>query len=393
MAHSVKKKTASHIYWGLDASTGRLKHISEVSSGLDCSCICVACHTPLEARKGEIRKHHFAHVSNYECMYASEVAVYKALADIIEKEGIVSLPDVSLKFDSYRKDELIQEARKLPVCTTSFECAPLAYPPTLEITAGGSHLRILIDFNNYYTPEDLEEFIQEAREGEYSILLYKMPGIEKDHFFTPANLRNVLNSHAGADWLFSRLADRWRERYFANVRTPVEYQSGFLCPISQNKVNDKYAARKTDCARCDYNIGKYPECKCLAFVGIRSKEDFKRPLEDRMADIERLRLQNEARIAKDEEQERSSRSFNQATIHTSSGPTEEEMDAAYQKIKAEFDPSSPNWTVDQYGRRWIKCTACGEIKQDSQMSSYGGKDGVNLGICSICVRKNRDCTP
>ena len=62
--------------------------------------------------------------------------------------GVISLPDVTLKFDSCRKDELIQEARTLPVCTTSFKCEALAYPPTLEITAGGSHLRVLIDFNN-----------------------------------------------------------------------------------------------------------------------------------------------------------------------------------------------------------------------------------------------------
>lgn len=393
MAKSIKKRTASHIYFGVVKNTGELVHISDVPSGKKCGCICIACQKPLEARKGEIRRHHFAHISNYECMYASEVAVYKALADIIETEGTISLPAVSLKFDSYRKDELIQNDRTLPVCSTSFECEPLVYPPTLKIAAGGSHLRVLIDFNNYYTPEDLETLIEEAEKDEHSVLLYKMPKIETDNYFTPANLRDVLRTHKGAEWLFSRLAARWRKRYFANARTPAEFQSGFLCPISRNKFNGTYAARRTDCARCEYNIGTPPGCKCLAFVGIRCKEDFTRPLADRMADIESLRLENEARIAEDEKRKQSLRPFIHATNHTSSGPTEQELEAAYQKIKSAFDPSSTEWTMDPYGRRWIKCKVCGEIKRDSQMSFYGGTDGVNLGICSTCTQQNRKQTP
>lgn len=389
MAHSVKKKTASHIYWGLDVSNGRLKHISEVPSGLKCGCICVACHKTLEARKGEVRRHHFAHASNYECMYASEVAVYKAFADIIEKEGKIYLPDVTLKFDSYRKDELLQGARTFQVSATLFECQPLAYPPTLVITAGGSHLRVLIDFNNYYTPEDLEEFIQEAKKDKYSILLYRMPGIVTENYFTPENLRDVLRTHKDAEWLFSRLSDRWMERYTANARTPAGYKSGFLCPISRDKCDGRYAVRWVDCAHCDYNVGTPPGCKCLAFVGIRSKEDFTRPLAERMADIEKLRLENETRIAESETLMRSSRVRIQITEHAASAPTKEELDAAYQKIKETFDSTSPEWTVDHYGRRWVKCKVCGEIKRDFQMSFYGGKDGGNLGICSSCARQDR----
>jgi len=84
MQTNVKKRFASHIYYGLDATTGELRHISEVVSGKKCNCVCAACGQPMEARKGSERKHHFAHVSNYECMYASEVAIYKAFSQCIE---------------------------------------------------------------------------------------------------------------------------------------------------------------------------------------------------------------------------------------------------------------------------------------------------------------------
>lgn len=68
MAKNIKKRSASHIYFGVNKLTGELKHISEVPSGQKCNCICAACLQPFEARKGTRRRHHFAHVSNYECM-------------------------------------------------------------------------------------------------------------------------------------------------------------------------------------------------------------------------------------------------------------------------------------------------------------------------------------
>jgi len=87
MAHDIKKRSASHIYFGVHSKSGEIMHISKVPSGQKCNCVCAACGQPFEARKGSIRRHHFAHVSNYECMYASEVAIYKA-GSRIGKDGL-----------------------------------------------------------------------------------------------------------------------------------------------------------------------------------------------------------------------------------------------------------------------------------------------------------------
>lgn len=98
MAHDIKKRSASHIYFGVHSKSGEIMHISKVPSGQKCNCVCAACGQPFEARKGSIRRHHFAHVSNYECMYASEVAIYKALAAELEKTDCLTLPPVMLRF-------------------------------------------------------------------------------------------------------------------------------------------------------------------------------------------------------------------------------------------------------------------------------------------------------
>ena len=52
------------------------------------------------------------------------------------------------------------------------------------------------------------------------------------------------------------------------------------------------------------------------------------------------------------------------------GPTQEDLDAEYIRICQSYDPTSDEWTVDRYNRRWIMCTVCGRIKQDAQMSYY-----------------------
>lgn len=64
--------------------------------------------------------------------------------------------------------------------------------------------------------------------------------------------------------------------------------------------------------------------------------------------------------------------------------------AEYQRIKESFDPNASEWTVDKCERRWIQCKVCGEIKRDFDFSSYGGINGMNLGLCKVCSRKGFD---
>ena len=305
MAKNIKKRSASHIYFGVNKLTGELKHISEVPSGQKCNCICAACLQPFEARKGTRRRHHFAHVSNYECMYASEVAIYKAIAEALKQSGFLTLPPVMLRFPAWHDPELLQEARRLKIDSVAFECEPLSYPPLLRVTMQGTPLRILLDFDRYYDDDDRVELAEEAKVEDYSLLLISMPKIEQDTEFTPDRLQSALQDNDRTEWVFSRLEEQWKQKYYAVAVSPPEHGTGNLCPISFGKYKGKYSARWIDCAHCHFNVAQPPCCLCVAGAGIQKKEDFKRDLQDRLFDIDKIRRTNEEEIRLREVRERS----------------------------------------------------------------------------------------
>lgn len=79
-----------------------LLHISEVCSGLACNCVCPKCLSPLVARKGTQRGHHFAHHSSQPCTYATETALHLAAKDILARLRLIRLPAVHVQFRSHR---------------------------------------------------------------------------------------------------------------------------------------------------------------------------------------------------------------------------------------------------------------------------------------------------
>ena len=244
---------------------------------------------------------------------------------------------------------------------------------------------------------DRVELAEEAKAEDYSLLLISMPKIDQDTEFTPDRLQSALQDNDRTEWVFSRLEEQWKQKYYAVAVSPPEHGTGNLCPISFGKYKGKYSARWIDCAHCHFNVAQPPCCLCVAGAGIQKKEDFKRDLQDRLFDIDKIRRTNEEEIRLREERERS---FERRSVYprptpyaarpvVPAGPTQEELDAEYIRICQSYDPTSDEWTVDRYNRRWIMCTVCGRIKQDAQMSYYGGKGGANRGVCADCSRNGR----
>jgi len=46
-----------------------------------------------------------------------------------------------------------------------------------------------------------------------------------------------------------------------------------------------------------------------------------------------------------------------------------------------------NHVVDKRNKRLLLCTSCNQIYSEDDMSSYGGEDSMNKGICEECSRR------
>ncbi len=90
----VQTESKAELSFGEQA--GKLLHISDVSSGLECDCICPACKTPLVARKGDVRKHHFAHHQGTDSEACLETVLHCYAKQVIEQHKQITLPEDSL---------------------------------------------------------------------------------------------------------------------------------------------------------------------------------------------------------------------------------------------------------------------------------------------------------
>lgn len=89
---SKEKQSVHGIPFAMHRPTKRMVSATDVERGLTCDCICVACQSPLVARKGEIRIAHFAHHRDTDCSSAAEAAVHWMAKQVIAEKGHIFVP-------------------------------------------------------------------------------------------------------------------------------------------------------------------------------------------------------------------------------------------------------------------------------------------------------------
>ncbi len=73
--------------------SGKLTSIEDVESGENCKCICLYCETALIAKKGEIKRHHFAHKNKKECAYGFALALHERVQQVLSNTSEIAIPE------------------------------------------------------------------------------------------------------------------------------------------------------------------------------------------------------------------------------------------------------------------------------------------------------------
>ena len=125
-----------------------------VLRGLQCECTCPCCGCAMVARKGDVRRHHFAHHSEQprECYFAFETELHILAKVLIEQEKRICLPV------SFSKAGENQSCEIFPVTNVRIEKFHLGRKPDLIVDIDGYDYVIEIAVTHFCDPAKVMEY-------------------------------------------------------------------------------------------------------------------------------------------------------------------------------------------------------------------------------------------
>lgn len=380
---NIKHANKSHLYWGIDKSTGNVVHIDDVvSRGLNCNCKCAACQGDFIARKGKKNIHHFAHLSNYECVYANEIAVYILVKDILANCREISVPGVTVRMG--KRIVTVSSVQKAEVGPVNYHCDPGQYPPVLIAELSGIRTRIILPFGGYFKEEDYTILKREARERKWYCLSIKLPRITDNSVVSTEQIENAIYGEpTEKNWVRSAKRDRIEKRIRDSSRIPATVELNgntvYACPIHEREQDGIHYALDVDCDNCSYNCAEYPKCSCLAVDGYLTLVDLNSSPEQRMKGLKDLQKRiDDKREMKEQGSKGHENTYDhyrigEGSISAKTLSEDEKYRLGLEEIRDKMNKPMSYPIRDSFKVRWAKCIFCGEIKAEFEMPDIGGK--------------------
>ncbi len=341
-----------------DGAVITISDISERERGLDCNCYCPHCHGRFEARLGEIRIHHFSHLSggcDEEAAFVS--GLYSLFMEYIVNNDVV-IPKLSV-FWAYSKHAYTKEAffERISYVTTMgryneelllnqtqlrFESAEIAHKNNLPCAILAHCKGRTLAFCLVPPPTVCKTYSAKAYK-EISSLAVDLHTLD----FNAMNREQLFESFAQklrfAKWLFnSRAID------------------------ALDRVNQKNSQWQEKVA-----IEEEQKKKQRNWQPAHESDGYSRKHSQKSKDStpnEVVREQNQVE--------------NTAFLNR-----EDQLKKGFCEVKSKFTQQDEP-IRDSYGQRWVQCKMCGKIKPDFEFPSYGGRGSVNLGVCKECTKKD-----
>ncbi|MDM0116755.1 hypothetical protein QTI66_31975 [Variovorax sp. J22R133] len=139
------------IFAGVDAN-GVIRFVGDVPRGAACGCFCEACGAPLVARRGDVRRPHFAHEASQErpdC-FAGAVNLLRRLAiEVLQDMPQLRLPTMRVRVSTRPPLPVLQETFEHDPGTATaqrWEAKPAQHAPAgLLALASGTHVRVFVE--------------------------------------------------------------------------------------------------------------------------------------------------------------------------------------------------------------------------------------------------------
>lgn len=188
---------------------GELFHIDQVESGEKCGCCCPACSGTLIARKGEQKRHHFAHKAEGNCHHACETTLHLLAKKLLSEAKTFTIPKVLLQFPCQEPLE-ISGAMEIPVVAVELEQRYHPIIPDVVVTTTGNQKLMIEIFVTHAVDEEKLEKIKRIGISvtEIDLSAYRESAI------TEKSLKNILLKESEEKyWIFNRREAEYRQKF------------------------------------------------------------------------------------------------------------------------------------------------------------------------------------
>ncbi len=221
-----------HTAYGL--RDGKLLFIEDVQSGLACDCVCASCGQPLIAKKGALRRHHFAHFEITDCQGSGETILHRLSKELLAGlESLMVPPYIFIKKRKSKFSTLVaHEARVakgglVRVDSVRVEEVEEGFVPDIIIESDSKSLIVEVAVTHKVSRTKLRR-----------IRKRDLPAIEirldrNDAFLSRDELKAKLQSNLDSKvWLFHPAQREEERRFFSKCRDAIaKYRMRLSIPV------------------------------------------------------------------------------------------------------------------------------------------------------------------
>ena len=250
----------------------KLVSIDEVDKGALCGCICPSCGENLIAKKGNIKSHHFAHISGSNCAYGYETSLHRLAKEIMEELDYIILPSVEIG-NGKKNGKILYKPFKAKIQKIDLEKKYNNIRPDILITVNSKILVIEIYVNHKV---DFEK-IQKVKADNLPMIEINLRELNKDkEKNVPSKIKEILKEIFLSEnddrkyWVFNSKKNEYIKNN--NLQKNVIHYFGkpFVdnCPISKYcKWRDSWyyswSNIQMNCNKCDSFLEYNKETKSI----------------------------------------------------------------------------------------------------------------------------------
>lgn len=234
----------------------QLVNISQVINGLDCNCFCPnpKCNSRLIARKGEFKKHHFAHYETEECTGSFESVLHLLAKEIIKNEKRIVIPEVKFHDNQYEQVTiLLTNKQEVKAESVDLEISQGDFQPDVIMNFGSKQLFVEIAVTHFIDEEKRNKIIKRAV-STIEIDLSNFKGA-----FDKQNLvRALIYSTENKKWIFNSQKKLLVSNYLKRKKQELD----------EEEYNYKRIEHENSIKRKNARIKKYRIIKIHSFYSI-----------------------------------------------------------------------------------------------------------------------------